>query len=104
MARYEPNHRGTGRMLKGPEFKDLVMDAAEHGASAARVAAPIDDGELAGSIHVEYHGDNGGPAFDRVEARIIADAPHAAAVAFGTKHTPPNPYMQTAIDAIEGVK
>jgi len=79
-----------------------VLAAAEHGADAARAAAPRDSGELAASIHVEYAGDRGGARGDRVEAQVVADAPHAASVQFGTRYQRAQPFLGAAIDAIEG--
>lgn len=100
--RYEPDYRGTGRLLRTAEMARVVLAAAEHGADAARLAVPRNTGELAASVHVEYAGDNGGARGDRVEARIVADAPHAAAVEFGNARTQARPFLQAAIDAIEG--
>lgn len=99
---YVPDHRGTGQILKSSEMARVVLAAAEVGADAARAAAPKDTGELAASIHVEYGGDSGGLKGDRVEALIVADARHAAAVQFGTKYQRAQPYLDAATEAIEG--
>jgi len=99
---YVPNRRGTGQLLKSAEMARLVLDAAEAGADAARVAAPRASGTLAASVHVEYAGNDGGPAGDRVEARVVSDAPHTLAVQFGTSRMKAQPFMEAAIDAIEG--
>lgn len=104
-ARYRPNRRGIGRMLKGPEMVKLVTDAAEHGAQAARAAAPDQTpyGEgLVASIHAEFRTTKGGNRKDRAEARVVADAPYAAAVQFGNKRTVAQPFMNAAITAIKG--
>ena len=101
---YVPDHRGTGQLLKSSDMARVVLAAAEVGADAARVVVPQDTGELADSIHVEYGGDSGGPKGDRVEALIVADAPHAVNVQFGTRRQRAQPFLEAAIDAIEGVR
>lgn len=98
MARYERDRRGIGMMLKSPGFAQLVHAAAEHGADAVRAAVPRDTGRLAASIHVEDDGVVG----DRQQARVVADASHAAAVQWGNARVRAQPYMQAAIEAIEG--
>lgn len=101
---YVPDYRGTGQLLKSSDMARVVLAAAEVGADAARAAAPKDTGELAGSIRVEYAGENGGPKGDRVEAWIVADARHAAPVEFGTARQRAQPFLQAAIEAIEATE
>lgn len=49
---FEPDHRGLGEMLAGPEFMILTHHFAEYGASYARAIAPVDSGEYANSFEV----------------------------------------------------
>lgn len=107
MADYKPDRQGTGRLLRSSEMARVVLAAAEIGADAARAAAPDAPPYGTGlkdSIRVEYEGDRGGVRQDRVEATIVADTDYAAYVQFGTSRMKANPFLQAAIDAIEGSK
>jgi len=59
--------------------------AARHGASEAAARAPRRTGELAASIHAEGN-------------RMVASAPYAAFVEFGTSQMGPQPFMRSAGD------
>lgn len=100
--RYEPDHRGAKRLLRTSEMARAVLAAAEVGADAARAAVPRQTGALAASIRVEYAGDSGGWRNDRVEAWIVADTDYAAAVHFGTRWQVAQPFLDAAVDVIEG--
>lgn len=102
--KYTADKSGLRQLLKSSEMAQLVRDAAEVGADAARAAAPRGTGELGNSIHVEAAGSSGGPKGDRVEARVVADAPHAAAVQFGNARVKARPYLNAAIDAVHSPK
>ena len=61
--------------------RGAIVEAAHLGAEIIARAAPVDLGSLKSSIHVESL---------PTGARIVIDAPHAAAVEFGSRpHTPP---------------
>jgi len=62
-----------------------VLAAAEEHRDGARARAPVDTGRLRDSIRAESEG---------LTARVIADCPYAAAVEFGTKSAPPQPFMR----------
>ena len=64
--------------------------AAERAAYNARELAPVDTGELRGSI--SFSAENGG-------AVVRAEAAHAAMVEYGTSKMPPRLYMQPAAQA-----
>lgn len=93
---YKPDRKGLGAYLRqSPELRRLLHDAAEHGAAAARAAAPVDTGAYRDSIHAE----DAGIDRDRQAARVVADIRYAADVEFrrGSHHP-----LQQAVNAIEG--
>lgn len=62
--------------------------AAERAAEDARSLAPVDTGELRGSISVVAH--------SPLEVSVVASAPHAAMVEFGTTQMAAQPFMTPA--------
>lgn len=92
---YKPDRKGIGAYLRtSPELRQLLHDAAEHGANAARAAAPVDSGAYRDSIHVEDVGIDR----DRQAARVVADVRYAADVEFRAGSRRP---LQAAVNAIE---
>jgi HK97 gp10 family phage protein len=70
----------------GPAIADTGRDVIRGGvAEDARVYVPVLTGELRSSIH-------------EIEEGVVADAPHAIPVEFGTVDTPPQPFMRPAAD------
>lgn len=70
--------------------RELAKRAAESGAEAARAAAPADTGALASSIRVEETADG---------YAVVAEAPYAAFVEFGTGVTGARAGFPTPEDA-----
>lgn len=68
----------------------LVSLAADGACKTARSLAPVDTGELRGSICASRGG---------LEARVTAACGYAAAVEFGTSRMPPRPFMQPAAES-----
>lgn len=70
-------------------FEDRTAERAEAAvevvADLARAGAPVETGELRDSIEGS-----------RNRARVVATAPHAAAVEFGTVEHAPNPFLRAA--------
>lgn len=66
-----------------------VEKGAEQIAELARQLAPYETGELRESIHVE-------PASEGV-VRVVADAPYAAYVEFGTRKMAAQPFLTPAV-------
>lgn len=67
-----------------------AISAANHAAQTARDLAPVDSGELRGSISASP-AENG--------ASVLAAAPHAVMVEYGTSRMPPQPFMLPAAHA-----
>lgn len=67
-----------------------VRRTADKVAELARQLAPVDTGELRNSIHVEQ---NERPGF----YDIVASAPHAVYVEFGTHKAPAQPFLVPAL-------
>ena len=100
--RYRPDHRSTGVYLRtDPALKAELRRRANLGLAAARANIRNDTGALARSGHVEDMGPRGGRKRDRMELQIVFDAPHAAAVEFGTRRGRGRPYLRPAIRVIE---
>lgn len=73
-VRFKLNHAGMAQLLKSGGIAADMHRRAESSASAARASAPVDEGDYRDSIHVED------VITDRAVSRVVADAPHAAAV------------------------
>lgn len=82
--------------LKGPECKKLVTQKANKALAIYRGIVAKRTGALAASGHVVTR--LGGLSNDRWEARLIADAPHAASHEFGTGRTNPGRALPAAHD------
>ena len=65
-----------------------VAQAADETAQSARKFAPVDSGELRASISAE--------TLSPLEACVVAAAPHAAAVEFGTSCSAAQPFLLPA--------
>lgn len=109
VIRYNPRQHtpDLGRLLQSSDVARYVLAAAEEGAEAVRAAVPIESGDLASSVRVEYGGDSGGPKGDRCEAFIVAgdeEADYAVDVNWGTRGRKAQHFMQAAIDAIHEPK
>ena len=68
---------------------EAVVRAADETAQAARELAPVDSGELRGSICTHR--------LSPLEACVTAGAAHAAAVEFGTSRSAAQPYLLPAV-------
>lgn len=68
-----------------------AAESAEHAAEMARELAPVDTGELRGSISHSVCEEG---------AATIAAAPHAAAVEFGAAGRSPQPFLLPAARAV----
>jgi len=68
--------------------QQAVGHAAEEAAGAARELAPVDSGELRRSISVRQ--------ISPLETAVVAAAPHAAMVEFGTSRSAAQPFMLPA--------
>ena len=66
---------------------EALSASAARAAGAARQNVPVDTGQLRGSIS---HSGTG------LSARVLAAAPHAGFVEYGTRHAPPRPIMLPA--------
>lgn len=78
------------RLKLNEDASRAVFQAAENACGMARSLAPVDTGELRGSISAVHGG---------LEARVVAACGHAAAVEFGTSRMPPRPFMQPAAES-----
>jgi hypothetical protein len=97
---YKPDRQGMGLYLRtSPELAHLLMEAAEHGANAARAAAPVDSGAYRDSIRAEDAGIDSRGRNARMATRVVADVPYAADVEFRSGSQRP---LQAAVNAIEG--
>ena len=91
MTRYEPNRSEWDKIVMSPEIQEACLEEARKGQRYAESIAPRsgdDEGvPYADSFDVEAVVVHwfGGP---RVAARLVNDAPHAAALEFGNKRTP----------------
>lgn len=75
--------------LKGIDKVKASIPAAELIAVQAQINAPVDTGELRGSIHVETTPDS---------SQVVASAKHAIFVEMGTYKMPARPFMRDAIN------
>lgn len=101
--RYTPDKRSTGVYMRtDPDLKAELRRRADLGLAAARGNIRNDTGQLARSGHVEDMGARGGRKRDRMELQVVFDAPHAAAVEFGTRGgRRRRPYLRPVIPIIE---
>ncbi len=83
-------------MMTSREMTSVVDAAAEAGVGHAVSVSPVDTGEYAGAFRVETS-----VVGDRVEARIINDAPHAIIVEGGTPTQPGRNVLAQTADWIE---
>ncbi len=74
-----PSSADYKNMMTSADMTRVVDAAAEAGADHARSVSPVDTGEYQNSFRVET-----GVIGDRVEARLVNDAPHAVIVEGGT--------------------
>ena len=72
------------------ELRPALAELGAEVADAARALAPTRSGRLRASIQVE-------PAADAVQVDVIADAPYAAFVEFGTLRRPARPFLAPAL-------
>lgn len=90
--RIEWHRDAIGQIAKSEQVQQLLAAKAERVAAAARAAAPYDpdapEPHLRDSIKVES-----GVGRRRAWSRVVADVPHAAAVAST------NPFLTGALDA-----
>lgn len=80
--RYKPDRKGTQEILNTPVMAKAMLSAAEHGANYARSISPRRTGTYARSFDVQPMTVliGGKP---RVAARLMNQAPYAAAVEWG---------------------
>lgn len=81
--RFEPDPRGVTQMLMSSKMQDAMVEVAESAAAYARSISPVDSGTYRDSFDVEraeFSTTRGGT---RKGARLVNDAPHAAAVEWG---------------------
>lgn len=71
------------------KLRGAISHLADDIADDAQRYAPVDTGELVNSIHVVQLGPK--------SARIVADAPHAGFVEFGTENMDAQPFMRPAL-------
>ncbi len=83
-------------MMTSREMTSVVDAAAQAGADHARSVSPVDTGEYRDSFSVET-----GVVGDRVEARIVNDAPHAIVVESGTPTQPVRNVLAQTADWLE---
>ncbi len=96
--RYRPDRASTGVYLRtDPDLKNELRRRATLGLRAARTTVARDTGRLAASGHIEDAGPRGGTKRDRMELRVVFDAPHAAAVEFGNRRWSGRPYLRPVI-------
>lgn len=81
MARFEPDYRGIGEVLKDKRMAAAMVAAAEPGAAAFSLTAPKDTGEFASSVSVMPSREA-----DRATAVVSFDAPYSAQLIFGGRH------------------
>lgn len=65
---------GVAELLRSSEAREVCRPAAESILAQARANAPVDEGELAASGHLEDD------TTDRAVIRVVFDAPHALPV------------------------
>lgn len=75
------------------EARGVAVKWANVGAGIAKSLVPVDTGRLKDSIEVST---------TRGVARMVASAPYAGFVEFGTVRMAPQPYMRPAVAAIRG--
>jgi len=73
-----------------------VAECAQSIADQARQDCPVAGGRLRDSIGVEVLADSAGAA---ITARVVADAPYAAAVELGLGGQPPQPFLVPGVEA-----
>jgi HK97 gp10 family phage protein len=76
------------RNMEDLNMNSILSRAADEIVVKAKSYAPVDTGRLRDSIHKEVDGDG---------VAIIADAPYAAHVEYGTFKQRPQPYLNPAI-------
>ena len=76
-----------------------VAECAKSIAEQARQDCPVASGRLCDSIGVEVREDSSGTV---IAARVVADAPYAAAVELGLGGQPPRPFLLPAAEAAGG--
>ena len=87
MARLEDLTQAAQQAV-GHAAQQAVGHAAEEAAGAACELAPVDSGELRRSISVRQ--------ISPLETAVVAAAPHAAMVEFGTSRSAAQPFMLPA--------
>jgi HK97 gp10 family phage protein len=65
--------------------------------AAAKRICPVDTGRLRGSITHEVNASPG-----KIEGRVGSNVEYAAYVELGTRHTPAQPYLRPALQAVSG--
>jgi hypothetical protein len=83
-------------MMTSREMTSVFDAAAEAGVGHAVSVSPVDTGEYAGAFRVETS-----VVGDRVEARIVNDAPHAIIVEVGTPTQPGRHVLARTADWLE---
>lgn len=108
MARYVPDHKATGRYLRGsPDLQRVTLRVADNIADYARAIAPRGPAKppRRGRSH-QHYADHIDVAphrgWDRrVGARVHATAPHSAAVEWGNAHRKPQRVLTRAASALK---
>lgn len=98
LAGFDDLDRALGNLARGiaARLETLPDTIAHQIAEDARQNAPRDTGALQASIHVAGPQDDGANA-----VAVLAggtDAPHAAAIEFGTSDQPAQPFLRPAIE------
>jgi hypothetical protein len=91
-----PSSADYKNMMTSREMTSVVDAAAQAGADHARSVSPVDTGEYRDAFSVETS-----VTGDRVESRIINDAPHAVIVEVGTPTQPGRNVLAQTADWIE---
>jgi HK97 gp10 family phage protein len=73
-----------------PAMREILSQIAQETAIVAKQLAPVDTGRLRESIAVMQEGD--------LKFTVVAGAPYAAYVEFGTANQSPQPYLTPAIE------
>lgn len=96
-ARFIPNPALPALLGASAQMRGEMDEIGQAIAEAAEEKAPVDTGELAGSIEHETVFENG-----VWKARVRATADHAAFVEFGTEDTPRQEFLRPARDEVVG--
>lgn len=100
--RYEWDRKGIGEMMRrSPQMRAELHRRARLGLEFVQSRAARRTGRQAESGHIEDAGTGGGIFGDRMEVRVVFDAPYSVEREFGSVHNAPEGNLSAAIPIIE---